>query len=708
MTTSGDEEQLAISIIAKLGDLEKQMAKANGITAKAFREMSLSSRRATREMETEAAKSAERINAAMATVGTKIGAVGQTIAAATAAAFSTEKLVEASQAYVRASNSLKVAGLSGAALTDTFDRLYRIAQANGAPIETLVGLYSKAAQVQTALGASSNQLIQFTTAVAEALRVSGTSAETAQGALLQMGQALGTGTVHAEEWNSMLEGMYPILQAAAAGIKEAGGEVSKLTTLVKDGQVSSKAFFYGVLAGAPTLTDKLAGSTETLSQAWTKFENALVKSVGELDAVTGATGGLASGLESLIPWVEKLPTAVNFASESWGRFKNSVNEAAAAFNRFMGYDQKDVMKAAGLTSIEEARNAAASEALRKGLQKPYTTGGGFGTDDKQANKRIADAFSLFDKVKDPIKTVSLKDFPAEGKKKGGGAETEDEYERAIRKTQEHTAALGVEITTVGQSTEAKTKAAKAQELLTAAKQADKQITPALLAEIDKEASAYAASASRLEKAKEAHQELIDIQRFAGQSLAGFFSDIVSGGKNAEEAFMNLTKKMADALMQAALLGEGPLASLLGAKSSTGGVGGLFGSLFNLFSAKGSVFSAGRVQAFAKGGSFTNSVVDKPTMFGFAGGAGLMGEAGPEAIMPLARDKSGRLGVAMQGQGGASPVSITIGGTSITITGDANRQEIASLKAELAARDRALPAAIRAAVNDGMARGRIAR
>ena len=60
-------------------------------------------------------------------------------------------------------------------------------------------------------------------------------------------------------------------------------------------------------------------------------------------------------------------------------------------------------------------------------------------------------------------------------------------------------------------------------------------------------------------------------------------------------------------------------------------------------AKGGVYDVG-VRQFAKGGTFTNSIVDSPTMFKFAKGTGLMGEAGPEAIMPLKRDSSGNLGV----------------------------------------------------------------
>jgi lambda family phage tail tape measure protein len=73
-------------------------------------------------------------------------------------------------------------------------------------------------------------------------------------------------------------------------------------------------------------------------------------------------------------------------------------------------------------------------------------------------------------------------------------------------------------------------------------------------------------------------------------------------------------------------------------------------LATLPNAKGNAFDYG-LQAFAKGGAFTNQIVDSPTLFKFARGTGLMGEAGPEAIMPLKRDSNGNLGVSNPGGGG---------------------------------------------------------
>jgi lambda family phage tail tape measure protein len=74
------------------------------------------------------------------------------------------------------------------------------------------------------------------------------------------------------------------------------------------------------------------------------------------------------------------------------------------------------------------------------------------------------------------------------------------------------------------------------------------------------------------------------------------------------------------------------------------------------SANGNVFSNGNVMAFANGG-----VVGGPTLFPMANGMGLMGEAGPEAVMPLKRGSDGKLGVASQG------------GSSINIVNNINIQ-----------------------------------
>lgn len=98
-------------------------------------------------------------------------------------------------------------------------------------------------------------------------------------------------------------------------------------------------------------------------------------------------------------------------------------------------------------------------------------------------------------------------------------------------------------------------------------------------------------------------------------------------------------------------GNGLASGSAGAVSSNVGASAAGYSSTYIPQAKGGGWTGG-TQFFAQGGAFTNSVVSSPTSFGMSGGRqGVMGEAGPEAIVPLARASDGSLGVRMMGAGG---------------------------------------------------------
>ncbi|WP_320729792.1 phage tail tape measure protein [Enterobacter roggenkampii] len=117
----------------------------------------------------------------------------------------------------------------------------------------------------------------------------------------------------------------------------------------------------------------------------------------------------------------------------------------------------------------------------------------------------------------------------------------------------------------------------------------------------------------------------------------------------------------------------------GASASTGTAISNYGSSFQ-FNAKGGVYDSPSLSAFS------NGIVRNPTMFAFAkGGAGIMGEAGPEAIMPLTRAPDGSLGVRAVGGGGGQSVS-SAPQVYITIDGNGNTQTQATTGYEQFARE----------------------
>jgi phage-related minor tail protein len=134
----------------------------------------------------------------------------------------------------------------------------------------------------------------------------------------------------------------------------------------------------------------------------------------------------------------------------------------------------------------------------------------------------------------------------------------------------------------------------------------------------------------------------------GGGLRRAFDGLVFDGVKLSDALRGVAKSMIDTVYGIAMK---PVQSAVGGLVANG-VNSLLGGLLPF--EKGSSFAGGRVMPFAKGG-----VVSQPTSFAMRGGSGLMGEAGPEAIMPLARGADGRLGIQTGGGGRAVTVVMNI-------------------------------------------------
>jgi phage-related minor tail protein len=127
-----------------------------------------------------------------------------------------------------------------------------------------------------------------------------------------------------------------------------------------------------------------------------------------------------------------------------------------------------------------------------------------------------------------------------------------------------------------------------------------------------------------------------------------FTQASSGGKQFDDVLKSLALRLSSLAVTQAFK---PFA-----KGLTGGLGDLLGSLFGGGSGGGNLFAQmGAIKPFAAGG-----VIGTPTYFPLSsGGLGLAGEAGPEAIVPLARGADGSLGIAMNGGGEGANITVQI-------------------------------------------------
>lgn len=142
------------------------------------------------------------------------------------------------------------------------------------------------------------------------------------------------------------------------------------------------------------------------------------------------------------------------------------------------------------------------------------------------------------------------------------------------------------------------------------------------------------------------REVNTLSNGIGGGLRRAFDGLIFDGMKLSDALRTVAQSMINGVYNAAMR---PVQGAVGGLVAQG-VTAAMGSLLPF--QNGGAFAQGRVMPFAKGG-----IVASPTRFPMRGGQGLMGEAGPEAIMPLARGADGRLGV--QAAGGGRPVTVVM-------------------------------------------------
>lgn len=179
-------------------------------------------------------------------------------------------------------------------------------------------------------------------------------------------------------------------------------------------------------------------------------------------------------------------------------------------------------------------------------------------------------------------TSSLFNKGGGGGSGGGKSEEEqaqDRLDRYLESLVRQRAVMEAEIATVGKSNaerKAAVEIAKAQvdlEKLSASEKAN------YIAKLTQEVSANEAVRASKERLEQQQKDLNEAQKYFGNAAVDALEDLIVNGAKAEDVVKRLVASLAKAALQAALLGEGPLAGLFGTKGASGSIGGLFGLLF---------------------------------------------------------------------------------------------------------------------------------
>lgn len=390
-------------------------------------------------------------------------------------------------------------------------------------------------------------------------------------------------------WDAMSAGAEATNQAVVAAFDTI---VSSINTALSGVGTSIEGVWNAVKTGI----NAIINSFKTLSDVVVATFETVPAAIGDavLSAMNAMVSGVETGINKVISAVNTAIGAINSLGEfagvaaiptidpvSLGRLENEYagagKRASKAFQDAVNRPSVDYVGAAGAAIVGSVDNATAAivaraneiALARQELERETGRGNAF--------SGLGDNTAGFGTAK-----------PVAGSSSGGGAKKgrsggQSEYAREVEQIRERTAALQAE--TAAQATLnplvkdygfAVEKARASQELLTAAKEAGLEITPALTAQIEQLATAYATASADAEKLAEDQDKVREMAEefsdFSKDLFGGFIQDI-RNGVSATEALQNALSKVADKLLEIAL-------------NAIFDGGGLFGGISKLFMSKG--------------------------------------------------------------------------------------------------------------------------
>ena len=190
-------------------------------------------------------------------------------------------------------NRLKLVTDGTFALGLAQEQLFKVSQDSRVGFEQTADLYARLARSTEDLGLTQKELVDVTETISQAITISGASAESANAALIQLGQGIASGTLRGDELNSVLEQTPRLAEAIADGI---GVGIGQLRELGSEGKITSETIITAIQSQQGAVRTEFGQTSATLGQSFTTINNSLTRFVLELDKASKISETLAGVL----------------------------------------------------------------------------------------------------------------------------------------------------------------------------------------------------------------------------------------------------------------------------------------------------------------------------------------------------------------------------------------------------------------------------
>lgn len=192
---------------------------------------------------------------------------------------------------------------SAASASQTMQTLMNISSATGGSLQDTQKLWESLSTALKDTGATNGQVLQLTETLQKIGRIGGSSAEEMANALRQFGQSISSGTVRAEEFNSILEQMPELARQIAAGM---GVSIGELRQLMLDGKLTAEDALNAIQKQTGSVNAEFEKLPRTLSQANTALTNSFLSMIDSVNQATGASTGLVAVIDSMSAALDRL------------------------------------------------------------------------------------------------------------------------------------------------------------------------------------------------------------------------------------------------------------------------------------------------------------------------------------------------------------------------------------------------------------------
>lgn len=244
----------------------------------------------------------------VAEVGGRLGLGGGIVAGVAGGAALAAQYAAAVDPIKKMEAQLKLATASQEEFARAQAETFRIAQDNQAPLTDVVTLYSRLAPALNDVGRGQGDALKIIDAVTKSLRISGATAAETASTIQQFSQALGSGVLRGEEFNTLAESSPRLLRALADGLNV---NVGALRAMAAEGQLTADVISDALIGQLSKLSEEAATLPDTFGGAVTKLGNALQAALGKFDQATGASA-------RLVDQVNRLTDSVNLLASGSG------------------------------------------------------------------------------------------------------------------------------------------------------------------------------------------------------------------------------------------------------------------------------------------------------------------------------------------------------------------------------------------------------